>query len=130
MAELEALLFRRGAGAELFDLPAYQELLFLYQLARDLHQGSQPDDASDVDVLLPIGGVSPPVPEGTIVLRPEFNAGEEVKLDLDLTNEPRQGTAADAAKPDLEFDLGPDAPKPAAEGKDVWSDDPDDHRRQ
>lgn len=130
MAELEALLFRRGAGAELFDLPAYQELLFLFQLARDLHQGSQPDDASDVDVLLPIGGATPPLPEGTIVLRPEFNAGEEVKLDLDLTNEPRQATAADAAKPDLEFDLGPDASKPADEGKDVWSDDPDDRRRE
>ena len=37
VAELEALLFRRGAGSEMFELPAYQEVLFLYQLARDLH---------------------------------------------------------------------------------------------
>ena len=41
MAELEAMLFRRGAEAELFDLPAYQEVLFLYQMARDLHQAEQ-----------------------------------------------------------------------------------------
>ena len=30
-SELEALLVRRGSGAELFDLPAYQEVLFLFQ---------------------------------------------------------------------------------------------------
>ena len=35
MAELEALLFRRSRG-ELFELPAYREVLFLYALARDL----------------------------------------------------------------------------------------------
>ena len=35
MAELEALLFRKSRG-ELFDLPAYHEVLFLYSLARDL----------------------------------------------------------------------------------------------
>jgi hypothetical protein len=88
MAELEALLFRRGASAELFDLPAYQEVLFLYQMARDLHDAENVG-AADVDVLLPIGGRSAPVPaaEGTIVLRPEFNDGEPVSLDLDLTPE-------------------------------------------
>ena len=35
MAELEALLFRKSRG-ELFELPAYREVLFLYALARDL----------------------------------------------------------------------------------------------
>jgi hypothetical protein len=90
MAELEALLFRRGTGAELFDLPAYQEVLFLYQMARDLHNAEQPADAVDtsVDVLLPIDAAAPPVPEGTIVLRPEFNHGEPLSLDLDLSTEP------------------------------------------
>lgn len=85
MAELEALLFRRGPGAELFDLPAYQELLFLYQMARDLHQADD-TGATDVDVLLPIGGRSAPVAAaaGTIMLRPEFNDGEPLALDLDL----------------------------------------------
>ncbi len=87
MAELEALLFRRGPGAELFDMPAYQEVLFLYQTARDLHAAEGQGGVADVDVLLPIGGRSGPIAasEGTIVLRPEFNAGEPLSLDLDLT---------------------------------------------
>ncbi|MEO5772045.1 MAG: hypothetical protein ABIQ29_08245, partial [Burkholderiaceae bacterium] len=85
MAELEALLFRRGGGAESFDLPAYQEVLFLYQMARDLHQAESAGSGSDVDVLLPIGGRSLPMtaPEGTIVLRPEFNDGEPMALSLE-----------------------------------------------
>jgi hypothetical protein len=35
MAELESLLFRKTRG-ELFDMPAYRDVLFLYSLARDL----------------------------------------------------------------------------------------------
>jgi pilus assembly protein FimV len=52
MAELEALMFRRDEG-EVFDLPAYREVLFLYSMARDLldHQGGPP---SVIDVLLPL----------------------------------------------------------------------------
>jgi len=52
MAELESLMFRRDAG-ELFELPAYREVLFLYSMARDLldHQGGQ---ATSIDVLLPL----------------------------------------------------------------------------
>ncbi|MEP7281084.1 MAG: hypothetical protein ABI696_03805 [Rubrivivax sp.] len=71
MAELEALLFRRDGG-ELFDLPAYRELLFLYALARDRldpEGGGAP--APLVDVLLPLGpgvsaalGLDAPVPQG------------------------------------------------------------------
>ena len=52
MAELEALLFRKSRG-ELFDLPAYREVLFLYSLARDLLDRAAADEGS-VDVLLPI----------------------------------------------------------------------------
>jgi len=53
MAELEALMFRRDGG-ELFELPAYREVLFLYSMARDLldHQGGPP---TAIDVLLPLG---------------------------------------------------------------------------
>jgi pilus assembly protein FimV len=61
MAELESLLFRKGQGAELFDLPAYLDVLFLYQIARELHHHGQPDGAapaSQVDVLLPLGDAS------------------------------------------------------------------------
>jgi len=52
MAELEALLFRKSRG-ELFDLPAYREILFLYSIARDLldREGSE---SGSVDLLLPM----------------------------------------------------------------------------
>jgi hypothetical protein len=54
MAELEALLFSKSRG-ELFDLPAYREVLFLYALARDLLDRSSMDTGS-VDLLLPMNG--------------------------------------------------------------------------
>jgi hypothetical protein len=91
MAELEALLFRRGAGSELFELPAYQELLFLYQLARDLHQLSQPDASSDVDVLLPISTDMAPLVDGG-----------GISLDLELGG----SRVPQGDKPMLELDLG------------------------
>ncbi len=94
IAELEALLFRRGPEAELFDLPAYHDVVFLYLIARDLHAMVDRGGVDDVDVLLPIGGRSAPIaaPAGTIVLRAEFNDGDPVSLDLDLTT--RQDQAA------------------------------------
>jgi len=52
MVELEALLFRKSGG-ELFDLPAYREVLFLYSLARDLLD-REPVDSRHVDLLLPL----------------------------------------------------------------------------
>ena len=52
MAELEALLFRKSRG-DLFDLPAYREVLFLYAVARDLFD-RESGDAVNVDLLLPI----------------------------------------------------------------------------
>lgn len=54
MAELEALLFGKSRG-ELFDLPAYREVLFLYSLARDLLDREALDTGS-VDLLLPMSG--------------------------------------------------------------------------
>jgi hypothetical protein len=52
MAELEVLMFRTSQG-ELFDLPAYREVLLLYALARDLldHESV---DTGRVDLLLPL----------------------------------------------------------------------------
>jgi hypothetical protein len=128
MAELEALLFRRGAGAELFDLPAYQELLFLYQMARDLHSAEDSGGGDDVDVLLPIGGRSAPVavPEGTIVLRPEFNDGEPVSLDLDLTT--GHGDVVPPPVDDKPASLSLehiDDPRPAEPDEDFWGSNPD-----
>ncbi len=110
MAELEALLFRRGAGSEMFELPAYQEVLFLYQLARDLHQASQPDNSNDVDVLLPIMTEPVPLVDGSISLRPEFNGGQPMRLDFDLDSAPDD-------KPMLELDLGSDDDAPPERDK-------------
>jgi hypothetical protein len=129
MAELEALLFRRGSGAELFDLPAYQEVLFLYQMARDLHQ-AEDAGAADVDVLLPIGGRSAPmaVPEGTIVLRPEFNDGEPLALDLDLDLSTESGdkSLASGADGPVALTLEPvEKEQPAAPEDDFWGNNPD-----
>lgn len=53
LAELEALMFRRSRG-ELFDLPAFREVLLLHAMAVDLHERS-PMSASKVDILLPLG---------------------------------------------------------------------------
>jgi hypothetical protein len=54
MAELENLLFRKRSG-DLFDLPAYRDVLTLFSVARDLHRlEAQP--VPDVDVLLPLAG--------------------------------------------------------------------------
>jgi pilus assembly protein FimV len=54
MAMLEAMLFRKDAAYELFDLPAYKDVLVLYALARDLLQQGGGRTAG-VDVLLPLG---------------------------------------------------------------------------
>jgi hypothetical protein len=65
MAELEALLFRKSRG-EMFDLPAYREVLFLYAQARDLLD-REAADTGNVDLLLPLAdggefGVTSPHP--------------------------------------------------------------------
>jgi hypothetical protein len=76
MALLEAMLFRRGDEAEHFELPAYEELVFLYWLARELLHTSD-GKQERVDVLLPIddGGGSPVLPATPTI-------------DLDLTTRP------------------------------------------
>lgn len=54
MAVLEAMLFRNDERQDLFDLPAYKDVLLLYSLARDLYQ-QEGVSAADVDLLLPLG---------------------------------------------------------------------------
>jgi hypothetical protein len=113
MAELETLLFRRGDDAELFDLPAYQEVLALYQLARELHLREVPQQVGDVDVLLPLGEatgagglsvrhVDLPM-ETTRVLRPRVDLELEEPLDLDLSSAPTP-YADEPAAPFIEFE--------------------------
>ncbi|MEK8034894.1 hypothetical protein AACH06_29110 [Ideonella sp. DXS29W] len=70
MAMLEAMLFRKDAAYELFDLPAYKDVLVLYALARDLLQQAGAGVAGVVDVLLPLGDEvvvrdAPPAPAGS-----------------------------------------------------------------
>ena len=54
MAILEGLLFKRDDTSELFDLPAYRDVLVLYSLARDLWQTGGGQGGTQIDVLLPL----------------------------------------------------------------------------
>jgi hypothetical protein len=90
MAELEALMFRKDGG-ELFDLPAYREVLLLYALARDLLDGDPGGAAMQaVDVLLPLNDTP-----GFAHTSPRPYFGDEMDLPLDA-----QPTAP------LDLDLG------------------------
>ena len=62
MAILEGLLFKRDDTSELFDLPAYRDVLVLYSLARDLWQHGGGNSGTQVDVLLPLGDSDPTMP--------------------------------------------------------------------
>jgi pilus assembly protein FimV len=97
MAELEALLFRKSRG-ELFDLPAYREVLFLYSLARDLLDRESADTGS-VDLLLPLadGGefsstAPAPFASDTQIRdgRMDYDDRPTAPVDFDLTQPPPQ----------------------------------------
>jgi hypothetical protein len=105
MAELENLLFRKRSG-ELFDLPAYRDVLTLFSVARDLHRlAAQP--VPDVDVLLPLaaGGEASlgPMPSifddpapGSADAEPAREDRPTAPVDLDLSEAPAlQDSAAD-----------------------------------
>ena len=95
MAELENLLFRKRKG-ELFELPAYRDVLTLYAVARDLHrQIDRP--GSDVDVLLPLAGSD----GAASSIFDGLGAAEDrptAPVDLDLS-EPPAHSRADEARP-------------------------------
>ncbi len=91
MAELESLLFRKTRG-DLFEMPAYRDVLFLYSLARDLLD-REPMGSDNVDVLLPItegneftqpmsldAGSAPP--DSGLV---DLDSQPTVPVDLDIT---------------------------------------------
>ncbi len=81
---LEALLFRRDAASGRFDLPAYEELLFLYAVARDRaqHEGG----IQDVDLLLPFASTddTPAIMRAHATPPPEPRQGKSVDVDLDF----------------------------------------------
>ena len=80
-------------------------------------------------MLLPIGGRSAPpaAAEGTIVLRPEFNDGEPLALDLDLSTDHGDDLPPAAAESEpllsLENLAGPPAEAPPED--DFWGSNPD-----
>jgi hypothetical protein len=94
MALLEALLFKRDDTSELFDLPAYRDVLVLYSLARDLWQHGGGHDGNVVDVLLPLDDSGP-----TATL-PVYPGAREVN-DRGL---PSQDPGLDLHSPDVEGD--------------------------
>jgi len=112
MAELEALLFRKSRG-ELFDLPAYREVLLLYSLARDLLD-RKAADTGNVDFLLPMSeaatefGATAPVPYLGLESDPTAPRGDESDrptkpIDFDTTT---RGPGA-GPRPSLFGDLDP-----------------------
>ncbi|MEW6705511.1 MAG: hypothetical protein AB1430_11730 [Pseudomonadota bacterium] len=87
MAVIESLLFRRGSEDERFDLPAYEELLFLYWLTRELQQLAD-SPPSQVDVLLPLDDH---VAEVSVIEReapPPVPGRAPGMVDLDLSTVP------------------------------------------
>lgn len=114
MAELEALLFRKSRG-ELFDLPAYREVLFLYALARDLLD-REAVDPGHVDLLLPLadgGEFSSTAPSPLMDLLPAGGAGRATPderptapVDLDLSQAPPPSSIFDSR------DEAPRTPRP------------------
>jgi hypothetical protein len=118
MANLEALLFRKDESREMFDLPAYQDVLLLYSLARDLCH-TQEMVTSEVDVLLPLGdtdlgapgnaasSTSVELPRGdpfrltNFDLNSSFGGGVEATLDPDHVSlrAPSGGPGSEPEKP-------------------------------
>ncbi|HSM22632.1 MAG TPA: hypothetical protein VK876_10540, partial [Rubrivivax sp.] len=117
MAELEALLFRKSRG-ELFDLPAYREVLFLYALARDLLD-REAVDPHHVDLLLPLadgGEFSSTAPAPFMDMPPDDGTGHPERaapaerptapVDLDLSQAPPPTSIFDT------LDGSPRTPRP------------------
>jgi pilus assembly protein FimV len=104
MAELEALLFRKSRG-ELFDLPAYREVLFLYQLSRDLLDRAAAD-SGNVDLLLPLAdgtefGATSPSPFNAL----ERDAFRDTMPPDDRPTAPLDFDVTGAERPTSIFDL-------------------------
>jgi pilus assembly protein FimV len=103
MAELEALLFRKSRG-DMFDLPAYREVLFLYSLARDLLD-REAAETGNIDLLLPLpdgGEFSATTPHpyfglerDSVFDRHALDDRPTAPVDLDLTTSDRQASIFD-----------------------------------
>ncbi|MBW8756765.1 MAG: hypothetical protein JF586_04060 [Burkholderiales bacterium] len=95
MAMLESLLFKRDDTSELFDLPAYRDVLVLYSLARDLWQHGGGLGGTQIDVLLPLDDGS--VPAASVTAYPSAREVNERAL-------PEDDPGLDLASVDVEGD--------------------------
>jgi hypothetical protein len=84
MVVLETLLFRHHQ-AELFELPAYRDVLLLYAVARDLLKG---DAGGMVDVLLPLSLDNPFEPADAMLMLDGDADAMAARVDLDLSEQP------------------------------------------
>jgi len=90
MAILEGLLFKRDDTSELFDLPAYRDVLVLYSLARDLWQNGGGYGSAQIDVLLPLDDSAPtatmPVYPGARAINERALPTQDDGLDLEAVD--------------------------------------------
>ncbi|HEX6704615.1 MAG TPA: hypothetical protein VF169_07635 [Albitalea sp.] len=84
---LEMLLFRRDGSQGAFDLRAYEELLFLYALARDLVEHDR--GADGVDLLLPMDTEPQAIVHAEATRAPVRREERTVDVDLDLGTPPK-----------------------------------------
>ncbi|HSN34668.1 MAG TPA: hypothetical protein VLU41_18385, partial [Ideonella sp.] len=121
MGVLEPLLFRQGASDAVFDLAAYREVLFLYEIARDLaDRESRPPS---VDLELPIGDapsvVSYPL-HTTMPITPAAGVARPLALDVNLDDAPEGAEQPNERSQRYEggdFSFSSPAPLPGARGK-------------
>jgi hypothetical protein len=83
VALLEALLVRRDASPEPFELPAFEELLFLCTVAHDLAEHETSSEG--VDLPLPLGPDESAITMAEVT-RPFVPGSLEIELDLDLSD--------------------------------------------
>lgn len=79
---LQALLFRRDASVEQFELPAYEDLLFLYALARELAEQQSRRDGVDLLLPLEMGEVPPAIVRAEVSRAPVAKSALDLDVDL------------------------------------------------
>lgn len=80
MATLETLLFRADGG-QVFDLPAYREVLFLYGMAHDLLADGPSGQVERIDVMLPLGDDTPAAP------RQAASVADHIEIDIQVEDQ-------------------------------------------
>jgi hypothetical protein len=86
MQALDGLLFRRQAGEETFDFPAYRELLVLYSIAREISENVETDSGS-IDLFLPLEDAPPAVAA--------HSQHGPLEVDLDVSQWPEDAVMSD-----------------------------------